>query len=117
MKPIVCMLISIFVSASVFAQNDIQQSLLKQLKQNVEKSCQNADFLDCVSINESTCHAVSKDQLEKISSIIETHSQAVAEHQFTEILKLIKSARNEILEENNIDVNKANACGKEFLTS
>jgi len=107
--------IAFFVSVSVFAQTDVKQALFDQLKQNIEKSCLNKDFLACININDETCTNLSHDQLKEISAVLDSNSQAIAEGQFTELLKEIKSLRNSALEDNGIDVEKANSCGKQFL--
>ncbi len=109
--------IALFSPLTVLAQDELQQTLFNQLKQNIEKSCQSQDFLKCVDINNDTCQTVSNDQLEKVSSLIESNAEALAQGQFSGLLKQIKTARNNVLEANGIEVAKANACGKEFLSS
>ena len=107
--------IALFAPLTVLAEDNLQQTLFNQLKQNIEKSCQSQDFLNCVNINNDTCQTVSSDQLKQVSSLIESNAEALAQGQFTDLLKQIKVIRNNVLETNGIEVAKANACGKEFL--
>ncbi len=100
---------------SAIADEEISRSLFSQLKINIEKSCTNKDYLDCIETSDAICHKVSDSQLQKISQIIENQAQTVADGQINRLLAVIKTARSQILEENNIEIGKANACGKQFL--
>ena len=119
MKRIIVSLLSafVFVPQSVFAQNEIEQTIYNQLKEKIEVSCTNSEYLSCVDISTEICNQVSDNELEKISTILESNSQAIAQGDFTQLLKEIKTSRISVLEEKGIEVEKANACGKEFLRS
>ena len=108
--------ILVLFSSSIFAQSETQQNLFNQLKTSIEKSCQNQDFLNCIGVDEQTCNKVTENQLARISEIINTHAQAIENGDFASMLSEIKTARNTVLEENNIEVEQANTCGKEFLS-
>ena len=105
----------LLVPVSVNAKNEISQNLFNQLKTSIENSCANDDYLKCIESTDTTCNKITETHLKKISQIIETQSQAIADGQITQLLEDIKTARSQVLEENNIEVDKANSCGKQFL--
>jgi hypothetical protein len=102
---------------SASAQNKVGQNIVKQLKTNLEKSCTSDDYLNCIGISEPDCMEVTGTQLDKFEQIIHSQSQAIADGDISQTLSEIKNARNRVLEQNNIDIKKANACGKEFLVN
>ena len=111
-------LVSLFLltPVAIFAENEISETLFNQLKANITKSCENQDYLNCIESDSSVCNKVVQTELEKISQIFDTQAQAIAEGKISELLLEIKQARSKILEENNIDISKANSCGKQHLS-
>ena len=102
---------------SAFAQNEISQNLFNQLKTSIEKTCSNQDYLNCIESTESACKEFSETELAIISQIIDSQAQAIADGQIKQTLVEIKKARSLVLEQNNIQVDKANSCGKQFLVN
>lgn len=103
------------LTASAAAQDEMARSLFSQLKTNIEKSCSNDDYLKCIESTYTNCNKITETQLKKIGQIIDTQAQAIADGQITQLLVEIKTARSEVLEENNIGIDMANSCGKQFL--
>ena len=119
MYRIIIAVVSIYllVPALAIANNEISQNLFNQIKTNIEKRCASADYLNCIESSESICKNITQTQLKKISQILDAQSQAIADGQITQLLADLKTARSQILEENNIDIDKANSCGKQFLVN
>ena len=109
--------IHLFAPVSAIAQDGIGKKLFSQLKSNIEKSCSNDDYVNCIESTESICKDITGTQLNIIGQIIDSQSQAIAEGDISQTLAEIQNARALVLEQNGIDIDKANSCGKQFLVN
>lgn len=113
--PIAALCFSITISAG--AQDKISQDLFSQIQSSIQNTCSSEAYVNCTDITESTCQQVIVLQLDRVKDIIDAHSQAISQGDLSQTLAEINNARRQVLEQNNIDIEKANDCGRQWLAN
>ena len=108
------MLAGLLSVSAASAQTNSRQALLETVKQNMQKSCDVQQFLDCSNMDQDTCIKVANTALEQCASLFPDDLSALTQEQLLRFEADFETCTNGSARQFGIDIELSNRCGQQL---